>query len=657
MKEAIGYNGTWDNNPENPDPIPLDMLFELYDGETNFQNTIYFVADEYMASTLPSNEKGWSAAPPNIEGTCEFSAAFLIYDTDASLHPSFSCYSAGGEGCQAASGTAAQGVDKETALKAINDCIGVTTGIVESTLDSNTKKPKLTAAGKKCFIDEKYFNQLFNYTAGVNELTCFDTPFLRTSDAQWSFESDLFISLGLKEPVMGGFYPAEGKTDAIILAADPAQTPLPQARTKRDAEGPVFYGVELRKLDSTYRVPIISHLCKGPGWDKGIDCNGLFATGDETEAAIRQHLSLSNSACVFGWSCPNDAPEGWPVFAIESENTSAVARGAQATYRWTSKVDAKDGNGGRNQHFCAESHNKFKFKKGLTFSIRGNDDIWVFIDNKLAIDIGGTHLEAPGFVDLDKFLPNADVGSTHDIDIFTCDRRTTMSSLNIKTNIFLGYLPKTGISFIGNTNGTDFITNGNRHYAIRYQTSGNPCYAAINGSSEKVYDPDELRHKYKISYTFGKDKTGKDPSQTVVSENEFNTNPKQFGGGIDVSNPTEPIINKDLLRDYLNPGKYYLVLKIAEDYKAIEINVTDPSAIPTSRQIAKESSFRVQVAAPLEISITTNKSATSKFAVMDMKGQVITSGKTSLNGVRVKVPTAGAYVVKVGQSFKQVNVK
>ena len=151
---------------------------------------------------------------------------------------------------------------------------------------------------------------------------------------------------------------------------------------------------------------------------------------------MKEKLNLDQQACVFGWSCDDEAsaPEGWPVFAIGTE--TKAAQGANATHRWTSEV-GKEGNGGRNQHFCAETHATFRFNKGLNLSISGNDDIWVFIDNKLAIDIGGTHLTAPGYVDLDKFMPNAIVDSLYDIDIFTCDRRTTSSNLSINTNIVL----------------------------------------------------------------------------------------------------------------------------------------------------------------------------------------------------------------------------
>ena len=84
-----------------------------------------------------------------------FTLQATIYDSDADLHPAFSCFSQGGEGCQFG---AAQDVGLETARAAINFCFGIKPGMVENVLDSVTKKPTLTTAGKKCFIDEKYFN-------------------------------------------------------------------------------------------------------------------------------------------------------------------------------------------------------------------------------------------------------------------------------------------------------------------------------------------------------------------------------------------------------------------------------------------------------------------------------------------------------------------
>ena len=46
-----------------------------------------------------------------------------------------------------------------------------------------------------------------------------------------------------------------------------------------------------------------------------------------------------------------------------------------------------------------------------------------------------------------------------------------------------------------------------------------------------------------------------------------------------------------------------------------------------------------------------------KYAVMDMKGQVLSVGELSDKNAHVKVPTAGAYIVKIGLGYRRVNVR
>lgn len=110
-----------------------------------------------------------------------------------------------------------------------------------------------------------------------------------------------------------------------------------------------------------------------------------------------------------------------------------------AAWDWGSRTCplGKDGSP-RNQHWCFQTSAEFTYNKGQNFSFRGDDDIWVYINNQLVVDLGGTHLAAPGYVNLDTIsVPNKLVaGNKYDIDIFFCDRRTTMSNVRIKTNMF-----------------------------------------------------------------------------------------------------------------------------------------------------------------------------------------------------------------------------
>ena len=566
MNEAIGMNGEWELN-DKAEPIVLSDIFELYETDSQFKNAVYFVADAKEVEKLPSTNMGWYTEQPNITGNCRFNLATIIYDTDASLHPSFSCHAAGAkegnDGCQT----------RTESQKAIYSCIGVHLGLVESTLstENGKKQMKLTKAGETCFLNQATFNQMFNSTKDVNETSCYDIPFTQTKDGKWEFNSDYYTSPGLKTPVQGGFYPVEAPEDFMM-----ASEKLPAARTKRNAEGPIFWGPKLRESDTQTGMSKIDIFCNGPGWSNGHTCEGLFADGESTTSAIQTGLKLGNEACVFGWSCDDkdNAPEGWAFYANNSETA-----GSQ-TSRWTSEVSGKQ-NGGRNLHFCTESHANFRFRKGLKFSISGNDDIWVFVDNKLAIDIGGTHLAAPGYIDMDKFLPNAEIGKYYDIDIYTCNRRSTSSDLKINANFTFFAEEFSGISIKSKYDTQDYIKNGNDHMRICYRSTGTSClYAATGGSTEDCETSTiETTIKDKIKYIFTTDKTGTDSTKTIISEAEFAKNPIQANGGIDITDRAKPIVNQDKLNAVLPPGKYYLIVKIGKDSFAIEISLSSDVSV------------------------------------------------------------------------------
>ena len=91
----------------------------------------------------------------------------------------------------------------------------------------------------------------------------------------------------------------------------------------------------------------------------------------------------------------------------------------------------------------------FKYVKGQYFEFRGDDDVWVFINNKLVVDIGGIHEKVEGAVDLDTL--NLTEGREYPFNIFYAERNATGSNFKMRTSINLQKL-NTYIPLIDDSN-------------------------------------------------------------------------------------------------------------------------------------------------------------------------------------------------------------
>lgn len=90
-----------------------------------------------------------------------------------------------------------------------------------------------------------------------------------------------------------------------------------------------------------------------------------------------------------------------------------------------------------NYHFTFELHMRFKYNGGEVFEFRGDDDLFVFINNKLALDLGGVHVAQTGEVDLDMQAAALGItpGSEYNLDFFQAERHRSESNFRIETNL------------------------------------------------------------------------------------------------------------------------------------------------------------------------------------------------------------------------------
>jgi fibro-slime domain-containing protein len=127
---------------------------------------------------------------------------------------------------------------------------------------------------------------------------------------------------------------------------------------------------------------------------------------------------------------------GTSVYVFDSANDAPYkARGG--FFPIDGQLYGNYANTGHNFHFTTELEAGFTYHKnsGQVFTFTGDDDVWVFINNSLVVDLGGVHTAHTQSIDLDRL--GLDDGAFYPLKVFHAERHTTQSNFRIETTIQL----------------------------------------------------------------------------------------------------------------------------------------------------------------------------------------------------------------------------
>jgi len=406
-----------DWGPNGPTPFNLKKMFDDKFGEDK-PGSLYFVAQK-------GEVDGWTTTDPGMNdiSRCRYSFAARIYFR-GKTGSSFTNYK-----------------DNNAASE------GICRGYVKNTLDTSVGgrldgkmvwngRPAACATNYAGWLNETDFNNAFKSTPGQNTELCYDMPFERQkSSGLWEFDAFYMCPDGSTMDYsstattgctgaggpgsMGGFYLPGSMLGGItgILTYD---------------------GDRVSVADST-------KWCYDRGW-LGTGKGDL--TGKTTKDAINAEMRRV---------CTREFRDGDLISDNEIKFTWGTGR--------------KDVSG----LLCFESAPaEFVYQPGQEFFFRGDDDIWVFINNKLAVDLGGNHMPAPGYVKLDTL--GLTEGEKYPLKIFFCDRRAPGSNVRITTNMY--FSQQSGIKLTGDAKGS-----GGADICIERDGGKGDCKAVAGGST------------------------------------------------------------------------------------------------------------------------------------------------------------------------------
>jgi fibro-slime domain-containing protein len=173
---------------------------------------------------------------------------------------------------------------------------------------------------------------------------------------------------------------------------------------------------------------------KGAGIDSGLVKPDLGADGKPQYAPTGATITVAGKPSFDQWY------RDVPGVNIAMPGTLQLVENPPGTFTYDNQsffpVDGSGwGNEGnpRNYHFTTEIHTTFTYQGGEVFQFSGDDDVFVFVNGALVVDLGGVHNPVEGTVEIDEL--GLTLGNVYDLDLFQAERNPFGSNFRLETTL------------------------------------------------------------------------------------------------------------------------------------------------------------------------------------------------------------------------------